>query len=148
MLLKLGVRQKKELGRNSIGETMNNPTEKSVPKVFISYAKEDLAQARRLYNDLKTLAVRRSFEEADLIIGLTVPVWIRDIRVVRRFLKRRLGLLQSKKKETWVGFFKLLKWNHGYDQDHFIRIKDTLSEFEYKVVYCKTIDEVLQIVET
>ena len=92
--------------------------------------------------------VRRSFKEADLIIGLTVPVWIRDIRVVRRFLKRKLGLLHSKKKETWAGFLRLLKWNHGYDHHNFIRIKDALPEFEHKVVYCKSVGEVLQIAET
>ena len=92
--------------------------------------------------------VRRSFKEADLIIGLMVHVWIRDIRVVQRFLKRKLGLLHSKKRETWAGFYRLLKWNHGYDHDNFIRTKEILLEFEHKVVCCKTIDEVLRIVET
>ncbi len=92
--------------------------------------------------------LQRSFEEADLIIGLIVSVWIRDLRVARRFIKRKLGLLQSKRKETWSGLFSLIKWNHGYDHDNFIRTKDTLLGLEHKVIYCKSVDEVLQSVET
>ncbi|MBN1384753.1 MAG: DNA topology modulation protein FlaR [Elusimicrobia bacterium] len=90
--------------------------------------------------------ISRSFKEADIIIGLIAPVWVRDMRVIQRFLKRKMGLLQSKKKETWAGFFSLLKWNHGYDGDNFIRTKDFVSKLNRDIVYCKSVNEVLQAV--
>ena len=59
-----------------------------------------------------------SFRKADLIIALTTSVWLRDIRVSRRFLMRKLGLALSKKKGTFKGLVNLLKWSHGYNRQN------------------------------
>ena len=62
-----------------------------------------------------------SFKQADHIVVLRPSVWLRDWRVLLRFLKRRMGVVPHKKKETFKGLWELLKWNHGYDADNLQR---------------------------
>jgi len=41
-----------------------------------------------------------SFQKADLIVSLGSSVWHRDVRIIKRFLKRKLGLMSSRKKRS------------------------------------------------
>ncbi len=85
----------------------------------------------------------RSFETADLIIILRPSVWVRDWRILNRFLKRKLGLVISKK-ESLADLWRLLKWNHGYDSDHPPRACASIQHLSHKTVYCQTAAEVLE----
>ena len=45
------------------------PVRRDIMQVFISYAREDIATAKRLYQDLKTAGVKPWMDEYDLLVG-------------------------------------------------------------------------------
>ncbi|MBN2307832.1 MAG: DNA topology modulation protein FlaR [Candidatus Hydrogenedentes bacterium] len=77
--------------------------------------------------------VGASFERAEAIVVLRPGPILRDARIVRRFLARKLGLERAVKKETLAGLIGLLRWNHGYDNDNLARALDALEPYEHKV---------------
>jgi adenylate kinase family enzyme len=87
--------------------------------------------------------VRRCFEEADLILVMTAPVWLRDWRIGVRFLKRKLGLVESKR-ESVGDLWKLLRWNHRYDGDDLRAARRTVRELGRSVVECRGVDDALR----
>ena len=50
-----------------------------------------------------------SFDKADIIIVLKINVYTRDWRIITRFLKRKIGLIQCNKKETFKGLILSLR---------------------------------------
>jgi adenylate kinase family enzyme len=86
-----------------------------------------------------------SFQKANLIVALASSVWLRDVRIIRRFLKRKFGLSSSKKKETLKGLFELLKWNHGYDSKNLKQSRSYITELGYNVNDCKNSTDVLEL---
>jgi adenylate kinase family enzyme len=89
--------------------------------------------------------VEQAFNDADLIIILTTPKWIRHFRISRRFIRRKLGIITSKK-EKLRDFWDLVKWNHKFDTDNLIRIRNFISDHESKVVECKKNQDILRII--
>ncbi|MDR2902109.1 MAG: AAA family ATPase [Lactobacillales bacterium] len=57
-------------------------------------------------------------EQADEIIILQPPLWERQYRVVRRAVRRALGLEPSKHKTNIAKTWALLKWAHIYDTEY------------------------------
>ena len=86
------------------------------------------------------------FEAADLIIILSPSVWLRDWRILKRFLKRKLGLVGSKK-ESVSDLWRLLKWNHRYDSDNLRRACVFIQHLSHKTIYCRTAAEVLGMLQ-
>lgn len=86
-----------------------------------------------------------SFRKADLIIALTTSVWLRDVRIIKRFLMRKLGLRPSKKKETFQGLVNLLKWNHGYDSQNLEPARSFITELGCKMIDCKNSNVILEL---
>jgi adenylate kinase family enzyme len=86
-----------------------------------------------------------SFDRAEVILALTPSVWLRDARVLRRFVKRKLGLAATKR-ESVVDLWKLLRWNHAYDHDNYPRALEFIRERSRTVVECKTFPEVLRAI--
>jgi len=84
-----------------------------------------------------------SFKAADLIIVLKTPTILRDLRIMRRFIKRKLGMLKTKK-ESIADFWRLLKWNHGYNENNLSSALDSISEYKEKIIYPKTQRQVVQ----
>jgi adenylate kinase family enzyme len=90
----------------------------------------------------------RSFKEAEKIIVLTPSVGRRDWRVCKRFLHRKVGLIPSKKAESLLALWQLIKWNHHYDADHLRRARLSTAHLQHKIVECKTFGEVVRVLET
>jgi adenylate kinase family enzyme len=86
-----------------------------------------------------------SFDRADLIVALTPYVLLRDVRVLRRFMLRKLGLVRSKR-ESMRDLWHLLRWNHRYDGDNYVRAMEFIKERGKQAVACAGIDEVLAAV--
>ena len=86
-----------------------------------------------------------SFDRAELILILVPSVWVRDVRVVRRFIKRKLGLVPSKR-ESLRDLWQLLRWNHGYDRDNYPRSMAFIREQNRAAVKCRSLQEVLRAV--
>jgi adenylate kinase family enzyme len=86
--------------------------------------------------------LRPSFERADIIFVLRPNVFVRDWRILKRFVSRKFGVMPSKK-ESVVDFYRLIEWNHKYDDDNLRRAMDFVREFENKVIACRCADDLM-----
>ena len=73
------------------------------------------------------------FREADRIYLLEVPRHTYRYRIIRRFIKRKLGR-EKGKQETLKSLFDLLKWADKYQQKNLVEIKKILSAYADKVI--------------
>jgi len=90
--------------------------------------------------------IRRCLGEAEVVIILTTPVWLRDWRIVTRFARRRLGQEPSKR-ESVLDLVRLLRWNHGYDAAVLAPLRATLRDLGSHVFECRTGSEALAAVQ-
>jgi adenylate kinase family enzyme len=88
-----------------------------------------------------------SFSDADIIIVLNTKIYIRDYRIIKRFLKRKLDIEISKKKETWKSLFELLRWNHKFEYKNMIEIEKILMKYNDKTVFIRNISELNKLKE-
>jgi adenylate kinase family enzyme len=89
--------------------------------------------------------LRPSFERADIIIVLQPNAFLRDWRIVKRFVSRKLGIIPTKK-ESPLDLYRLIDWNHKYDTDNLKRAMDFMQEFDHKVVACRSADDLIDLV--
>lgn len=73
------------------------------------------------------------FEDADQIYVLEVPRRTYRSRIIRRFLKRKLGL-EKGKKETLQSLKDLLKWADHYQEKNLTEIRKILEAYPEKVI--------------
>lgn len=76
---------------------------------------------------------KQCFSEADTIYVLSVPRYKYRYRIVRRFVRRKLGLEQGKK-ETLRSLSQLLKWADKYQQVNLVEIRKLLIPYSGKVI--------------
>jgi adenylate kinase family enzyme len=86
--------------------------------------------------------VTPSFMRADLIIVLTPSVWLRDWRIIRRFVLRVRGKAPSPKQETLSSLWQLIRWNHRYDHEKLVPARVLIESLGKQVVECKTVTDV------
>ena len=93
-----------------------------------------------------------SFKKAELIIILRPKTIIRQWRIIKRFLKRKLAFIPSKKKETWKSFFGLLKWSKKYYIKNFPGIYKQIEPYKNKTITITkskiTIDEIIALTDS
>ena len=89
-----------------------------------------------------------TFEKADLIIILKPGVITSTLRILARFLRRRLGLDISKKKESLKGLMELLKWNISYRRDDMKQIEKTAGSFTGKAMVFSGKKEITRFLES
>lgn len=70
--------------------------------------------------------LEESFKNADIVIILKTNVIVRDWRIIKRFVKRKLGFIPSKR-ESIKGLIDLLIWNHKYDNRN---LKEAIAMIE------------------
>ena len=88
-----------------------------------------------------------SLEEADIIIVLDTSVWRRDWRIVVRFVKRKLRLIPSKKKETLAALYRLIKRNHRFESDSLAFARTLIATFRLNAVDCRNLEDVFDALE-
>ncbi|MCR8656686.1 hypothetical protein [Paenibacillus endoradicis] len=89
-----------------------------------------------------------SFKNADLIFIIKPNKFIRDFRVIYRFIKTRLGIEQWNYKQSLKNLFQMLFiWNRGYDKEGIYTILELTSSFSYKRVIVKNNQEILKHIE-
>ena len=76
---------------------------------------------------------QQSFADADRIYVLCVPRYLYRFRILRRFVRRKLGMEQGKK-ETWRSVSQLLKWADKYQKVNMPEIRKHLIYYSDKVV--------------
>ncbi len=89
--------------------------------------------------------VSDSFPQADIIIILNPSKYLRDWRIIKRFILRKIGLIKSKK-EPIGNFFQLLKWNHEYDDTYLIKTESSIKKFKGKIKYFNKADEAVDYI--
>ena len=89
--------------------------------------------------------VLKSFEDADLIYVLNVPRWLYKFRILRRFVKRKIGL-EKGKKETFKSVLALLKWTNTFHNTNMKEINCILEPYKEKVVYITQKAEISRII--
>ena len=75
----------------------------------------------------------RCFQEADKIYLLNVPKYKYRYRIIRRFIRRKLGL-ENGKKETFKSLIALLKWADQYQNKNMTEIRNILKNYPDKVI--------------
>ena len=73
------------------------------------------------------------FADADRICLLSVPGGRYRVRIIRRFIRRKLGL-ESGKRETLRSLKDLLAWADKYQKEDMPRIRNLLAPFADKVI--------------
>lgn len=76
------------------------------------------------------------FEDADIIYILEVPRKIYRFRIIKRFIKRKLGI-EKGKKENLKSLKNLLKWTDKFQTVNMVEIKSILQKYNNKVVLIK-----------
>lgn len=74
----------------------------------------------------------RCFADADRIYLLQVPRRVYRYRIVRRFIRRKLGL-EPGKKETLRSLRELLKWTDKYQRENLPAIREILRAYPDKL---------------
>jgi adenylate kinase family enzyme len=75
----------------------------------------------------------RCFADADRIYLLEVPRRVYRRRIIRRFIRRKLGI-EPGKRETLKSLSALLKWADKYERINLTEIKKILSAYPEKVI--------------
>lgn len=74
-----------------------------------------------------------SFRDADVIILLDIPKRVYRFRIIRRFVKRKLGMERAKK-ETLSSLVALLKWTDKFQDKNLPRIYEKLGKYPDKTI--------------
>jgi hypothetical protein len=86
--------------------------------------------------------LKQSFERADMIFVLSPNVYLRDWRILKRFVSRKLGIVPTKT-ESLLDLYRLSQWNHKYDVDNLKQAIELIRELENKVVAFRCADDLL-----
>ena len=85
------------------------------------------------------------FEKADVIYFLDTPKLVYKLRIVRRFIKRKLGL-EKGGKESLKSVVNLLKWTDKFQKVNRQEIENILAGYEDKTVWVRSKKEVNEII--
>ena len=76
---------------------------------------------------------KQCFEDADKIYVLDVPQYKCIYRIVRRFIRRKLGI-ENGKKESLKSLIDLLKWTDKFQKVNLPKIRIFLESYSSKVI--------------
>ena len=90
--------------------------------------------------------VGKCFEDADKIYVLDIPKCVYTYRIIKRTIKRKLGL-EKGKKETLKSVYNLLKWTDTFQNKNMVEIRKTLSHYTQKTMWIKNRKEVKRVID-
>jgi len=85
------------------------------------------------------------FEKADIIYFLDTPKYVYKWRIVKRFIKRKLGI-EKGDKESLKSVISLLKWTDKFQKVNRKEIENILTGYENKTVWVSSKSEVREII--
>lgn len=89
--------------------------------------------------------VGKCFEDADKIYVLDIPKRIYTYRIIKRTIKRKLGL-EKGKKETFKSVYKLLKWTDTFQNKSMVEIRKILDSYPEKTVWLNNCNDVQKVI--
>jgi adenylate kinase family enzyme len=70
-----------------------------------------------------------SFMQADLIFILNPNVFLRDFRIIKRFIRSKTGIEQWNYKQSFKNLIKMMiKWNHGFSLTEILEKTNDIKE--------------------
>ncbi len=84
--------------------------------------------------------VGKAFEDADKIYVLDMPKHLYKFRIIRRSIRRKLGIDKGKN-ETLKSVVNLLKWTDTFQEKNVPEIRKILEKYSDKVVWLKSKSE-------
>ena len=91
--------------------------------------------------------VGKCFEDADKIYVLDIPKRVYTYRIIKRTIKRKLGLERGKK-ETLKSVYNLLKWTDTFQNKSMVEIRKMLSHHTQKTMWINNRKEVKRIIDS
>jgi len=88
----------------------------------------------------------KCFETADIIYMLDMPRLLCRLRIIRRFIKRKLSG-NSRNNETLRSLIHLLKWTKKFYDVNLIEIKEKLTHYQSKVVVLRCKNDIKAILD-
>ena len=88
-----------------------------------------------------------SFKKCDYIFYLKVPLIKQEYRIIKRSIKRKLGIEKSFFKETFKSVTDLLKWNIKYNTKLKKEIMETLDKYHSKVYNVNSYKDIRKILK-
>ncbi|MEK5495310.1 hypothetical protein MKZ24_31890 [Paenibacillus sp. FSL R7-0297] len=86
-----------------------------------------------------------SFREADLIFLIQPDLYVQNGRVIRRFIKTRLGLEKGNYKQTFKNLYMMLfEWNPGFIREGVPAIMKLTEAYKAKRIIVHNSSEILQ----
>ena len=90
--------------------------------------------------------VGKCFEDADKIYVLDIPKRVYKYRIIKRTIKRKLGL-EKGKRETLKSVYNLLKWTDTFKNKNMVEIGNILLEYSSKTVWLRSKRDVENILK-
>lgn len=90
--------------------------------------------------------VGKCFEDADKIYVLDIPKRFYKYRIIKRTIKRKLGLEKGKRK-TLKSVYNLLKWTDTFKNKNMVEIRKILTKYPSKTVWLKSKRDVENILK-
>lgn len=90
--------------------------------------------------------VGKCFEDADKIYVLDIPKRVYKYRIIKRTIKRKLGL-EKGKKESLKSVYNLLKWTNTFQNKSMVEIRKILTKYPSKTVWLKSKRDVENILK-
>ncbi|MGI5959798.1 MAG: hypothetical protein ACOX60_10345 [Massiliimalia sp.] len=125
----------KKAPENPQGDVKRPPEERD--RLF----EQVLAQSDFIMEDAGRECFLRGMEQADQIILLEIPLWIRNKRIVWRWMKQNLGLEDCLYKPDWVMLKAMLEWAKNYDRG-IDGTKRRVAQYSDKVIVLKNNREI------
>ena len=89
--------------------------------------------------------VGKCFEDADKIYVLDIPKRVYTYRIIKRTIKRKLGL-EKGKKETFKSVYNLLKWTDTFQNKSMVEIKKILSAYPEKTIWLRSSKDAQKVI--
>jgi adenylate kinase family enzyme len=89
--------------------------------------------------------LEESFNQADYILVLKTNVYVRDWRIARRFILRKMKLVATPRKENLRTLSDLIKWNHSYDGNNLVEAIKLMKKHKDKVIILTKNDDVFKL---
>ncbi|MGF7047555.1 hypothetical protein J2T13_002060 [Paenibacillus sp. DS2015] len=88
-----------------------------------------------------------SFRQADFIFLIKPNKFVRDIRIILRFIRTRLGIEQSNYKQSYRNLYDMLFiWNKEFDKDNIKEIMEITEEYSVKRILVKDNKEITKYI--
>jgi adenylate kinase family enzyme len=87
--------------------------------------------------------LKESFSSADRIFILKIKPILFNVRIIKRFIKRKLGI-QKGKRETIKSLLELLAWTNNYHKREIPIIIDFLKEYKDKIIVVKKSKDIFE----